>query len=75
MGLKHWILSKIILRHTYSFFYFWVGRPFSAWILVRSVCQTFKALKRGHLKCVSCCTTKYFELGTVFHVAQLNIWS
>ena len=36
-------LAKLI------FFNFWVGGPFSAWILVRRVCQTFKALQRGHL--------------------------
>ena len=29
---------------TLIFFNFWVGGPFSAWILVRRVCQTFKAL-------------------------------
>ena len=36
-------LNMGILRHTY-FFQFLVGGPFSAWILVRRVCQTFKAL-------------------------------
>ena len=38
------VAFRIILRHTSFFFNFWVGGPFSAWILVRRMCQTFKAL-------------------------------
>ena len=34
---------RIILRHIW-YFQFLGGGPFSAWILVRRVCQTFKAL-------------------------------
>ena len=30
MGLKHWIFSDTLI-----FFNFWMGGPFSAWILVR----------------------------------------
>ena len=38
--------SMQVCRHadTLTFFNFWVGGPFSAWILVRRVCQTFKTL-------------------------------
>ena len=39
MGLKHWILSKIILRHTY-FFQFLGGGT----LLSLDLGQTFKAL-------------------------------
>ena len=49
MGLKHWMLPQDHFKTHLFFFNFWVGGPFSAWILVRRVCQTFKALQRGNL--------------------------
>ena len=52
MGLKHSILPKDHFKTHLFFFNFWVGGPFSAWILVGRVCQTFRALYKGHLKSV-----------------------
>ena len=37
IGLNTGFGLKIIFRHTYFFFTFWVGGPSSAWILVRMV--------------------------------------
>ena len=48
MSLKHWMLPQDHFK-THLFFSIF---SFSAWILVRRVCQTFKALQRGHLTSV-----------------------
>ena len=51
-GLKKGVeFSIFILRHTF-FFNFWLGGPFSSWILVWMVAQTFEALYRTHLTSV-----------------------
>ena len=52
MGSKHWILPIDHFKTHLFFFKFLVGGPFSAWILVRRLCQNFKALQRGHLTSV-----------------------
>ena len=52
MGSKNWILSIDHFKTHLFFFKFLVGGPFSAWILVRRLCQNFKALQRGHLTSV-----------------------
>ena len=44
MSLKHWIVPKDHFKTHLFFFQFLGGGPFSPWILVLRVCQTFKAL-------------------------------